>query len=969
MRKLHVRLFTCLLFLLALMLPLQLSMPSAHAETLTVGSYEPYTIIQEALDNATDGDTIYVRTGTYRERLIINKPITLVGEEGNTTILDAHRSGNVLNLTSGHITIKNLTITNATMHGIYAEQCSNLTIDSCRIINNTGCGVLLNASAYATIKHSDIQGNGGYGVLFIASATGNATQYNLVSNCTLSTNGFCGLRSTDVVQLGNVSSTRNTTIISCVFSENGRDGVQDHTTAAVSLSPHNGLVANTTIANCVFYSTYGYDIHVKGLAVDNNSFYHNTFVSPTDNVYDEGQNIWFNMNRSEGNYWVCFDQESEGAFDNDSDGIIDDPYAIPGGENQDLYPLSIPRGLYKPVADANGPYSAYANTDITFDASGSTDPDGTIVQYTWNLGNGIIKNEKIFTYAYSSTGSYNISVTVEDSHGLTDSDTTTVTISAPENALPIADVGGPYDGIVNMPFNLSGSGSTDSDGTIENYSWDFGDGDTGSGVTPTHTYANEGVFSVTVTVTDNLGAVDTDTTTVTVNPVANVPPVADAFGPYSGTVNVSLSLSGSRSTDSDGTITGYRWDWTNDGTYDTSWASSSSTSHIYASAGSFTVKLQVRDDDNATDTDTTKVTVSQQVPGETEEEAPTPPTANAGGPYYKMVGIFIQFDGSDSYDPDGSTLEYTWTFGDGTTSTLPMPTHSYAKEGNYTVTLVVTDDEDATNEDTTFAVVTKKPNSPPDIPTIVGTSSSGILIACVYDINASDMDGDMIQYIIAWGDETNDTLSPLLNNNTAFHASHTWSIGGIFLITAYATDENNATSPLQMLEVLIDVHGCGSLGFLIDKNGDGIYDVFYRKTTGKETPTEKNNDQYHIDINSDGQWDYTYDFSTDDITGYTQTDGGFVSLFSGGGIDPTFLLFLIGVICTLLIGALVALRVRRSVPNPKLFYMRERHDVPKEIETSSEQKQTLDSEDIPHQHEPEFIDELRQYMEQTKKGQ
>jgi len=90
---------------------------------------------------------------------------------------------------------------------------------------------------------------------------------------------------------------------------------------------------------------------------------------------------------------------------------------------------------------------------------------------------------------------------------------------------------------------------------------------------------------------------------------ALTPPVADADGPYAGSVNTSINLSGLKSKDMDGTIIGYRWDWTNDGTYDTDWSSNGTVTHVYPLAGIYTVKLQVKDNDNLTGVDTTTVII------------------------------------------------------------------------------------------------------------------------------------------------------------------------------------------------------------------------------------------------------------------------------------------------------------------------------------------------------------------------
>ncbi len=77
---------------------------------------------------------------------------------------------------------------------------------------------------------------------------------------------------------------------------------------------------------------------------------------------------------------------------------------------------------------------------------------------------------------------------------------------------PVADPNGPYTGTVGNPVALDGSGSSDPDGTIVAYDWDFGDSSTGTGETPSHTYAASGTYTVTLTVTDNDGGTGMATT-------------------------------------------------------------------------------------------------------------------------------------------------------------------------------------------------------------------------------------------------------------------------------------------------------------------------------------------------------------------------------------------------------------------------------------------------------------------------
>lgn len=161
----------------------------------------------------------------------------------------------------------------------------------------------------------------------------------------------------------------------------------------------------------------------------------------------------------------------------------------------------------------------------------------------------------------------------------------------------------------NLVVDVDAGCSTDSDGTITTYQWDWtNDGsydDTGE--TETHTYSSGGTYTIKLRVIDNDGGSDTKTHSVTVSAGGgNVAPTAAFTTSASG---LTVNVDGSGSSDSDGTITSYQWDWTNDGSYDTT-SASDSASHTYSSADTYTIKLRVVDNGSATDTVTHQVTVS-----------------------------------------------------------------------------------------------------------------------------------------------------------------------------------------------------------------------------------------------------------------------------------------------------------------------------------------------------------------------
>ncbi|MEA2080351.1 MAG: PKD domain-containing protein, partial [Pseudomonadota bacterium] len=153
-----------------------------------------------------------------------------------------------------------------------------------------------------------------------------------------------------------------------------------------------------------------------------------------------------------------------------------------GDTGTDATTATIGLGNQPPVADANGPYSGTVGVAVSFDGTGSNDPDGTIASYSWDFGDGSTGNGPSPTHIYATASMFNVTLTVTDDTGASDSAGTSAEIvEQPVNQPPVADANGPYSGTAGVAITFDGSGSNDPDGSIVNYSWDFGDGSTGRG--------------------------------------------------------------------------------------------------------------------------------------------------------------------------------------------------------------------------------------------------------------------------------------------------------------------------------------------------------------------------------------------------------------------------------------------------------------------------------------------------------
>ena len=152
---------------------------------------------------------------------------------------------------------------------------------------------------------------------------------------------------------------------------------------------------------------------------------------------------------------------------------------------------------------------------------------------------------------------------------------------------------------------------------------------------------------------------------------------------------------------------------------------------------------------------------------------------------------------------------------------------------------------------------------PPSNPILKGPKSGNINEIYLFTVVSADPDNDMIRYIVDWGDETNNTLTDFVQNNTLVNITHKWETAGIYIVKAYAKDKNNATSDINENMVIIDVNvrfvNDSIKGYFVDYEKDDIYDFFYDNETNSNITIEKQADgTYLLDIYGDGSWDYMY---------------------------------------------------------------------------------------------------------------
>jgi len=272
------------------------------ADPITIIVPDNYTTIQGAINNASSGATIFVRKGTYYEHVVINKTITLVGEDRNSTIIDGYETGNVIHIRADNVTVKGFTLRNSGMYlysGVFVDHSTGSVITNNIVIyNSEGIGLLYSSSN--VVCDNTISSNSD-GIYLYSSSS------NVVSGNTIFSSNYVGI---------DLYSSSNNVVSGNAILHNGFAGM------SLYYSSSNVVCGNTILSNFP-------GINV-GLLSINNTIYHNNFNN-TDQAWSESANVW--NYGDEGNYWSDYAEQ-----DLNKDGIGDAPYAI-DVDNKDNYPL------------------------------------------------------------------------------------------------------------------------------------------------------------------------------------------------------------------------------------------------------------------------------------------------------------------------------------------------------------------------------------------------------------------------------------------------------------------------------------------------------------------------------------------------------------------------------------------------------------------------------------------------------
>ena len=529
----------------------------------------PYKTIHEGITAAIAGDTVSVLSGTYNENLVITKDLTLVGENKDTTFIDGGGNGHVVNAhgTSDseiHVHISKLTLRNAggsgfdgitfsyvttseiadnkmsnnKGEGISLDHCNAITVRNNLITNNDAAGISLTASDqniienniiqhnqkgiqlsyfsnYSKITDNTILDNDIYGVYVFQSYSNNFSRNNFVTNYPNAQDSFKNSWSEN--GQGNYWGDYNK-------YDNNSDGIGD-TPYAISggnideyplgyfkqpEQPGGGNQQPIAVSLSISKTSanFGELIFFTGQGIDS-----------------DGSIVGYNW-RSNLNGTL----NTEQTFSTSTLSIGAHTIYFKVRDNDDVWSTEKTASItinppvnHAPIAyiDEITPTPAKQREAVLFRGHG-TDEDGSIIAYKWlSSKDGVISTASSFSKTNLSLGTHTIYFQVKDNTEWSPQAIRTLVVEKnsssgnPDNQVPIADVGGPYQGNINGAIMFDGSGSHDEEGAIVGY-WNFGDNSSGTGLSPIHVYTTPGTYIVTLTVTDEDGDSTTASTSVAI---------------------------------------------------------------------------------------------------------------------------------------------------------------------------------------------------------------------------------------------------------------------------------------------------------------------------------------------------------------------------------------------------------------------------------------------------------------------
>lgn len=625
--------------------------------------------IQDAINKASIGDRIIVYEGTYEENILIEKSISLFGEDVDQVIIDGGNEESVVTIDSSNVDFSTFTIKNSGMnatdagikmtasskncqivenritdciYGLYVDRCDN-TLFAQNYIFETRNATFFISSDDNTIEYNHVYNNEMHGIFLNRTCANNLIQQNIVYD-----NGWYGIYLND--------DCRDNTVSDNKVYENRNTGIRIEDSVSNTLVSTNEIFMNTnygvfvvgTQTEITKNKVTGNEKHGIFLFADDSTLVLNNNAS--DNMLDgiRMQNSTSNIVKSNKlinnkryglyvNFYCLKNQIFNNYFSNNDVNAKD--ISPDDSQNKWFHETFINESniIYGPVISGNF-WNDYAGTDDDRDGFGET-------PYIIEGGNK------------------------KDNRPLV-------------HRRPLASAGGPYSGSVfeKITFDASGSSDIDEDMNLS-FIWEFGDGYTSTGESVKHHFDRPGNYSVKVTVENEYGGTDSDSTFILVSPDKTPPQINILSHEFVVSDTSSLFTIKARIKDNVAIKNVTLSYWSENVSNTQTALMNEQSNNIYEKTVIFPksvpavycVITAIDVSDNSIDT--------------------TNPFAEIECKTEVNVSELIQFDASDSFDLDGTIISYEWDFGDGITKKGKTATHKFAADGSYTVQLTVTDNE------------------------------------------------------------------------------------------------------------------------------------------------------------------------------------------------------------------------------------------------------------------------------------
>jgi len=507
-------------------LPVEIGFASKNIIYVDDSGGADYTNIQDAVNAANDSDKIYVYGGIYNEKVIIDKSLTLTGGGSEITTINGEGDHTVKvisdNVTISGFKIKNTDsssyaciqlyyVINCQINNIVAQYGGNTLYlvgsNTNTIENNTiesgNIGIFLSNSDGNIITNNYIQNNNAYGISLSFNSASNTIYKNDFSN-----NLLGNARDLNSNVWSHNSKGNYWDDYSDYDSDDNKigdnpyiidDDSQDNYPLGDFLSPDQDPVAyiDSISPNP---ATQGQTVNFNGHGIDDGTIIQWEWRSNKDGVLSSSEDF-SSSSLSVGTRTIKFRVKDD---DDKWSEYAERTLTINPPENQENQKPTAT--IIKP--DPNTKTTTTFRESIYFHGLG-TDPDGTIVEYSWRSSkDGVFNENSTFTKSDLSVGTHTIYFKVKDNQGEWSSEDNAILVintnSSPSNEPPTPNIEGNYTGYVNTSISFDASSSSDPDGDdIVSYEWDFGDGANGNGVSVKHTYSSIGNYTITLTVTDS----------------------------------------------------------------------------------------------------------------------------------------------------------------------------------------------------------------------------------------------------------------------------------------------------------------------------------------------------------------------------------------------------------------------------------------------------------------------------------